>query len=287
MDVKPPKTYTEQIETLRKHGCIIENEEQAKRFLYYVNYYRISGYFLPFKDEDGLFLPGTSLARVADIHDFDRKLSSVLFRAIGDMDIAVRSLIAYHHSQKYGALGYLSDENFYPTHSFYHSRIIKQFNTEVSRNSRVLFVKHHVKKYDGNFPLWVAIELFTSGMTSSFYSALLLDDQRSIAARLGTREKYLRSWLHCATVLRNICAHYGRLYYTHFNEIPKLTREYRQYEPNLLFAQLCMLKLMYQLHPMDWNSIVESIVALVDEYRPHLNFEHIGFPDDWETVLRW
>ena len=48
-EVKPFKTIKEQIEKLKENGFIIDDENYCKMILSSVNYYRLSGYFFPFK----------------------------------------------------------------------------------------------------------------------------------------------------------------------------------------------------------------------------------------------
>jgi abortive infection bacteriophage resistance protein len=58
-------------------------------------------------------------------------------------------------------------------------------------------------------------------MLSYFYGDLPALDQKQIAKDLfGTIPKNLVSWLRCCTDLRNICAHYGRLYFRIFTATP-------------------------------------------------------------------
>ena len=51
--------------------------------------------------------------------------------------------------------------------------------------------------------------------------AFITADQKEFAQKhYATIPQNLKSWLRCATDLRNICAHYGRLYYRIFSAIP-------------------------------------------------------------------
>ena len=56
MDVKKHLTIDEQIELLKTRGCIIEDEELTKSILLDINYYRLTSYFLPFKESDNKYL---------------------------------------------------------------------------------------------------------------------------------------------------------------------------------------------------------------------------------------
>lgn len=84
-----------------------------------------------------------------------------------------------HLAMKYGALGYLNVTNFKDNVSKDHSKLINTFYGEVSRNKSKPFVKHHIEKYDEQFPVWVAVELFTFGNVSILYS-IIKDEKRSI-----------------------------------------------------------------------------------------------------------
>lgn len=48
MQLKKSKTYKEQVEILKKKGLAVGNDGDVVNFLNHVNYYRFSGYFLPF-----------------------------------------------------------------------------------------------------------------------------------------------------------------------------------------------------------------------------------------------
>lgn len=67
--------------------------------------------------------------------------------------------------------------------------------------------------YDNQFPLWVISELFTFSTLSYFYNDLTTADKKEFA---GNHYKDMISWMRCCTDLRNICAHYGRLYFRIF-----------------------------------------------------------------------
>ena len=49
MLIKKPKTYDQQIAILKNKNIAIIDDVSAKTFLKQVNYYRFSGYFLPFQ----------------------------------------------------------------------------------------------------------------------------------------------------------------------------------------------------------------------------------------------
>jgi abortive infection bacteriophage resistance protein len=288
LSVKEPTTYKQQIELLRQRGCDVLDEGFCVKMMSQMNYYRLSAYFLPFKGCDENYKPGTNFEQICQIYEFDRKLRGILFSVIEEVEVNLRAKLAYFHAHKYGADGYMNPMNYRPKHN--HEKFIKEFRREVNNNSKSLFVQHHNEKYGGQFPIWVAIELFTLGMLSYFFVDLKGIDRRQIANDLlGEDEKDVSSWLRCCTDLRNICAHYGRLYYRIFSAMPLNIHSPKSSEDEYLQRRLFPSVLaLRKLHPdpLTWNSsFVEPLSALILQYGDSINLVHIGFPDDWEILL--
>lgn len=296
LDVKQPELLCKQVEKLKEHGCEIEDFEQALLILSKINYYKLSAYFLPFRLKDGTYAPGTSLIKVYKIYEFERKLLSFLYGVIQEIEVFIKTQIAYYHSNKYGALGYMDGSNVKPTAADNHKKLIEQFTNEIRRNSDLPFVKHHIQNYEGNFPFWAAIELFTLGNTSQFYSQMLTSDEKAIANIIsnitGIRCTYeqLGSCLHCLTILRNKCAHFARIYYSRFPATPRLPKseEKKAYIKGrkyvYLFPYIFVLKMLYP-SPDSWCIIVTALKVMIEEYDGFIDIKHIGFPDNWEILL--
>ena len=282
--IKIPTTYDEQIERLKMRGCNIADEEFCKEKLAAIGYYRLTAYFLPFKASEETYIHGTDFCKVYRVYEFDRKLRAILFSAIEEVEIFLRSKLAYFHAHKYGATGYLESHNFSERHND------EKFKTTISReiesNQQVLFVKHHIENYDGVFPIWVITELFTFGMLSYFYNDLTTQDQKQIAAELyNTTHKNVSSWLRCCTDLRNICAHYGRLYYRIFPAIPAGI-QMPEAAKRRLWGAMMALRAVYP-HIAKWNSeVMPALEALFDEYADDISLYHLAFPITWRIELK-
>lgn len=283
--VKPPTTYKQQVDKLRLRGCIIQNEARAIAILSRVNYYRLTAYFLPFKKQDDSYVHGTDLDTVYRIYEFDRKLRGVFFSVIEEIEVFLRSTIAYYHAHEYGTLGYLEGKNFSPKHR--HGEFITKVEAEKDKRKKEPFVSHHRKNYGDKLPIWVIIEIFSLGMLSFFFSDLHISDQKKIARTFwGTHPKTLRSWLKCCTDIRNSCAHFGRLYYKTFSSIPDGIPELDQTNNRSLFASVMLLKFLYA-DTAKWNdTVLPTLRSLVYDYRNDIQLKHIGFPKDWEEKLR-
>lgn len=283
--LKKPTTYQEQLDILKKRNVVVDNQEQCEAILETLNYYRFVACFLPFKQSDGSYRIGTQFQQVYRIYEFDRKLRSILFAALEEVEIYLRAKFAYFHAHKYGAEGYIDANNYSSLHQ--EERFKDNLEREIASNKRAAFVIHHSKHYDGHFPIWVVVELFTFGMLSRFYSDLKTCDQKELARELYcTIPKNVISWLRCCTDLRNICAHYGRLYYRIFPATPANV-DATQTQSRQLWGAVLALKALYP-DGAKWNAeILPRLSALIEEYREDITLSHIGFPRDWEGRLAW
>lgn len=279
-EVKKHITYAEQIEKLRSRGCIICDDAACKTVLENTGYYRLSAYFLPFKKDDDNYSEGLTFERVYHIYEFDRKLRNLLFAAIEVIEVSLRARLAYFHSEKYGPLGYLDTTSFNDKHNA--EKFKTNIDREIENNNKVLFVRHHIERYDGKFPLWVICELFTFGMLSYFYNDLTTADKKRFA---GAKYNDMVSWLRCCTDLRNICAHYGRLYYRSFSAMPtgfNISAAARR----RLWGAMLSVKALYP-YEKKWNTeFMPAIEALFEEYKDDIDLYHLAFPEDWVNQLK-
>jgi len=284
--IKPFLSFEGQIERLRAHGCNVEDLSFAQTVLSRVNYYRFSAYFLSFKKKDGEYKEGTSFNSVARIYEFDRKLRVILFAAVARVEVFLRTQFAHYHAEQYGPLGYINDATFRPK-GHDHTRFIKKINDEVKNNAKVPFVQHHIQNYNGQFPVWVIIELFTFGMLSRFYADLHTKDQKTLAKKLfGLNPKILASWLHCCTDLRNNCAHHDRLYFRIFPSFPAGLPELDVNDRQRIFGILLVIKELYP-DKIGWNvEVIRQIQSLLMEYQPDIKLQHIGFPQNWQEMIK-
>jgi len=279
--LKQPKTYTEQLEIIRSRKCVIDNEIECIEILKQTNYYRLSAYLLPFKNNDNYKI-GTDFKTIYNIYEFDRKMRRIVFSAIEEIEIYLRSNFAYFHAHKYGTIGYKNKENYNNKHK--HEKFLELINKEIKKNENSLIVKHHNNKYGGEFPVWVIMEFFTFGMLSYFYSDLTTQDKKILSHSLyKTIPDNIESWLRCCTDIRNICAHYGRLYYRIFSAIPANIPE--NIQKRSFFAAIIAVKSLYP-DTNKWNNeILPEIKSLLFDYKAHIHLFHIGFPSDWEEIL--
>src|SRR5690606_32061557 len=99
-----------------------------------------------------------------------------------------------------------------------------KLNTAI-RDSREDVAKHYRQTYQGQVPIWVAIELWDFGMLSRYFQFLDVPDREFVAAQFGlNRHKTLVSWRESTNLVRNICAHHGRLFKRQLVNAPKIPK---------------------------------------------------------------
>ena len=167
-----------------------------------------------------------------------------------------------------------------------HEKFLEKREDLITKSKSQPFVEHHIFKYNGDFPIWVIIELFTTNDLSIFYADLKPQDQKYIAKNcFNTTDSKLVSWLHCLTILRNYCAHYSRLYYTLFPAQPLTPLGFKYELFKQVFDYILVLKFLYPI-PEQWIKNVKTpLAALIEQYSDCIELKHLGFPKEWASII--
>ena len=157
---------------------------------------------------------------------------------------------------------------------------------ELRRNSKAPFVKNFRDNYDGGeLPIYALVEIFSFGTLSKFYKNMKNSDKKAIAQKFGVGYTYLESWLESISYVRNICAHYGRLYNAKLSKTPKMYNQYREagIGNNRIFGVLlCMMQLLKG--DKNWILFVDEIEMLIEKYEG-IDIKTMGFPENWKELL--
>ena len=280
-----PTNVEQQIENLKNIGLIIEDEEKAKKFLNDVSYFRlIKAYSLGLKKKNGNFYPGTTFEKIVELYLFNANFRQAIFAQIEKVEVNLRCRIANYFSVKYGVLGYENSDNFVSEE--HHIQFINDINIEISRNKKAPFVKNFQTNYiDGKIPFYALVELMSFGTLSKFYKNMKNEDKKNIAKTYGVKFIYLESWIENIAFIRNVCAHYGRLYNAKIPKMPSLYNKYKDMEiaNNSIFSTVLCLK---YLLPNDrhWIEFVDLISAMFDKYED-VDIKAMGFVKEWYDLL--
>lgn len=288
--LKPALTFDEQIERLWKvHGLLVGDRERAIDILSRVNYYRLSAYGIGLRrrEDPERYIDGISLEHLYRLYAFDSHLRSALLHLIEQVEIEIRTQIAYRLSLQYGPECYMDAQYFCDftdaKGKSVYAGLIERFENEVQRQRRLPCVQHHLQKYGGHFPIWAAVELFTFGMTSSLFTIMKPEDRSAVAEFYDVSAQHLGSWILSLVELRNRCAHYGRIYNMPLVQAPYLFKEYKPYRSNKLFPALLVLRRMMGRRAL-WGVFYNTLEGLIDEYA-EARLPFMGFPENWRELL--
>lgn len=286
LQIKPPTTFKEQLELFKKRNMYIENPEFAEKVLQRVSYYRLSAYALSLKNPQtkDQFLKESSFNKMYSLYEFDRKLRLLLLGALELIEVAFRTHISYEIAHQFGPLGYQDEGNF--INAEFHKLSMEELNTFIKKSRKgELFIEHHFKKYEGIIPIWAAIEVSSFGFLSKFYKNIDEEVKKNIAkTNYDVPYIYLESWLQTLSSIRNICAHYGRLYNKKLTFKPKLFKDDRkQFVNDRVFAAVYIIERL--LTRPDGNRFIIDLEALILQYETSIESSLIGFPFNWKEIL--
>ena len=295
--IKPALSIADQITHLVANGMTVSNRALAEHCLQHISYYRLSAYWLLFENTKGQagprFMPGTTFEEVVELYDFDRQLRLLLLDAIERIEVAVRGSWAYQLAMLDGAHGYINLNHYADSGKFYtnYSRLAAD-----AGRSKDTFMLHYKSKYAGPPmpPVWMASELLSFGQLSQWYAALGDAQLRqSIADPFAIDETIFVSLIHQLVVVRNICAHHGRLWNRSLGvtfKLPKkqpadLANALNRIAPKQIYNTLAMLQfLLAKAEPKnDWAIRLKTLMATPQGRRE----ADMGFLTGWPQLKLW
>lgn len=283
--LKVPKTYEEQVSILKERGLHIESERKAIEELKRINYYRLTAYGVTLKTSDKVdqFKSGISFEHILKLYEFDKELRLLLLDAIESIETAFRAHIAYYHAHTYGAVAYKDPTHF--KNETYHSKFLTNLERSLKENERELFVKHHHTKYQSNFPIWVAVEVLSFSTLSMMFKNLHNQDKQTISKEHYSMDfKYIESWLYTLTMIRNICAHHGRLYGKTLTIRPQVFANIKKELSNeRIFIVFFIISKL--LTSNERNVFVDKLTHLLDTYAAFIDYKQLGIPQEWERYF--
>lgn len=126
------------------------------------------------------------------------------------------------------------------------------------------------------------------GDKKNHQSPMTIDEQIKNLKDLGLivrDEEYARKILNDISYVRNICAHYVRLYNAKLSKTPRIYNQYRKagIGSNRIFGVvLCMMQLLKE--DKQWKLFVDEIELLIDKYEG-IDIKTMGFPENWKELL--
>lgn len=311
MNNKPHLSYKSQIDLLISRGMEIQDEREALKFLETIGYYKLSGYFYPFrriknKNESEFeiredeFIENVSLNHIISLYEFDKSLTNLLARALADFEQALRAKSAYLVGQ-IDPYAHMKVHRLHPkvTNKKY-SIWLEMFKKDINKAKSQRFVTHYEEKYSGEMPIWVAVEVMQFGTIT--YLINLLDDSvlSDLSQSFGfENRRVFRTSVEAFRRLRNDCVHHNRVW--NASHHPKISFKAKFFEnapemhhliqtPNdKIYGRLVLL--LFALRKItNSNPWTQEAHNLINKFPavPILTPEaDMGFPDDWHTKDFW
>lgn len=294
-DVKAYRTYEEQVDLLAGRGMAIGDRGKAIATLQRVNYYRLSGYWYPFRQQVGGkrvddFYPGTSLDDVVALYEFDVRLRAATFSVLAPIELALRAHLG-HELGRVDPCAHLDPDLLGPTVQKGNSyrKWLEGYKSELSR-SREDFVAHHHEKYGGRLPVWAAVEVLDWGGLTFLYGFAPRNVQDAVADACGLRAPQLTSWMKALNLVRNTCAHHGRLFNRVHTLSPKLPKV--GVHPDLdavstdwsrTFGQLTLIQFLLDRLELGRTTLLPAVMKSYPTVRA-VPITHVGAPTDWQSA---
>ncbi|MBK1720309.1 Abi family protein [Thiocystis violacea] len=251
---KPWKSHNEQLDLLISRGLIVTDRPKALECLQRIGYYRLSGYWFPFRERSGpltllgehggkparpnkvetialdAFRAGATFESAVKLYVFDKKLRLLALDALERIEIALRVDIS-HTLGKIDRFAYLDPALFHPDFSqqLHNSKGVTRHHEWLGKHARLIneskeeFVRHNKTKYGLPLAIWVACEVWDFGTMSRLYDGMREQEQDAISARYGIRNgRIFATWLRGLNYLRNVCAHHSRLWNRNIVDQPRL-----------------------------------------------------------------
>lgn len=215
--MKPFLSVEQQLQKLRDNGLTLTDEDLAlaRPLLHDHNYYRLSGYFRYFQINpaagNNRFEASAKFGDIRDAYLFDQQLARKLYEGLAEFEVVFRSQLAYLMGQSSGPTGYLFEET-YEYRKGARNTLLKRIEQDLDQSTE-RFVKHYQNRGEP-MPVWAAVEALSLGTTSKMYG--LIDDVEGVLKPLATRfdlkHHHAARVFRAMTVLRNVCAHHGRIW---------------------------------------------------------------------------
>lgn len=296
-DVKEHKTFEQQVEILASRGMDMGDRAEAVETLRRVNYYRLSGYWYPFRQltnggRQDDFYPGTTFQQVVSLYEFDAKLRAATFAALAPIELAIRAMLG-HELGRVDPCAHLDPTllNATARRGSQYATWLQRYTTELNE-SREDFVEHHHNKYGGVLPVWAAVELLDWGGLTYLYGFSPRSVQDAVAGRCGLTAPQLTSWLKSLNVVRNECAHHGRLFNRVHALSPKLPQVGRHADLDAIstdwsrtFGQLTLVQFLSDRLDLGRSRMLPAVIKTYPKVHS-VPISHMGVPEGWQTASR-
>jgi abortive infection bacteriophage resistance protein len=322
---KPHLTHQQQLAQLVGRGLACPDQRAAIDLLKTVGYYRLSAYIYPFREllpdrtdhsprpyRSDRIRDGVTFEHIEALWRFDRRLRLVCLDAIETIEIGLRSRLAYVLGLR-DPLGQVHRQSLdadacsrparragLQTNQDAFEQWLAKYDGLANEARNEDYVVHHRQKYDGDIPIWIAVEFFDFGALSRLFALLDKHDQNTIAEETGVHGgPLLAAWLRDVNYIRNLCAHHSRFWNRQPTYKPgkfrpaqigsSLVHAARLEPRNKIYVHLAILAyLVRSLDPrQNWPLTLRTLVKKFPDIPGVSPETDMGFPQSWSDLPLW
>ena len=251
-------------------------------------------YHLQSNDGKHNFDGSTTFDQIVLNYHFDKKLRSIFSEYLERIEVCLRAKLTNYFSLNHGFFWYCDDELYVDktVHTSINEEIASIYNEPQER-----FLKSFKAKYTLEImpPSNMAMEVLTLGKLTNLFRGLAnKEEKQNIASDFGLPPTVLSTWFIFLSIIRNICAHHGRLW----------NRKLTAYKPTIpnrkkfkfpgelpanfnqtVYGAISIIDRLLS-NTNSTNNFTKKIEDLLNEF-PHINTHYMGFPADWKDVAPW
>ena len=291
-------TIAQQLQSYIDAGMEITSTDEVEEALKTIGYYRLRGYsFQLYDNAHKKYVQGTKFENIVKLYHFGQELSCMIFSMISKIEVALRVRLV-DALLVYGDALILQDSSVFKDKKMYWQNA-STIASEIARSNDV-FIKHNFVNYEGEVPLWAAVEVLSFGTLSkviknlktgagSAYTALANNYKyKSLKGnQVKPSLKMLTSWIQAVAILRNMCAHNSRIYNRTIHTTPEIL-DADKITPapshNGLYQVLLAMKYLRSTDA-EWTVFVNELDKLFQTYTGIINLSAMNLPADWKTHL--
>ncbi len=211
------------------------------------------------------------------------------------VEVKLRAALTNEFSISYGFFWYRKEDLYVDrnTHEIICNEIGQNFHKAKER-----FLKSFKSKYTSEDypPSNMALETLTFGNLAKLYKGLKNGKEKmAIAKSFELPSSILTSWLIYLNNVRNVCAHYGRLWNRRITADQPVIPSRKKYQfkgqlprnfNTTVYGMIALIdRLLLSFNPN--NKFKEKTIELIEEYSDIVDMKFMGFPDGWEEEPPW
>lgn len=245
-------------------------------------------------------MDGVHFDHVIQLAKFDQKLRHKTLEGLEIIETGIKSQIAYIAGVEscFAHLEEASMEDGTPEEKW--EKWKDRYDSLCKRAAEEDYYKHHIQKYSGELPIWIATEVLDFGGMCFLFEMLKKKTQSKISQNLNVKQgTMLSKWLLSLNHTRNRCAHFNRLWNRPLKRTIKAPRHgyvddtlhhlHDVKETDKIYISLAVIAyLTRQIDPNTrWPIHLRELMKKFPQV-PYLSAENdMGFPADWSQYALW